>query len=75
MWIPDWEESSSGAVILGSLEWATRTRAQIVGCTMNRPVRTRTRGGVGRAGEIPALTRLDIIHLQFGNAFLSTPFG
>ena len=25
---------------------------------MNRPVRTRMRGGVGRAGEKPALTRL-----------------
>ncbi len=27
---------------------------------MNRPVRTRMRGGVGRAGEKPALTRLDV---------------
>ena len=25
---------------------------------MNRPVRTRMQGGVGRAGEKPALTRL-----------------
>ena len=27
---------------------------------MNRPVRTRMRGGVGRAGEKPALTRLAV---------------
>jgi hypothetical protein len=27
---------------------------------MNRPVRTRTLGGVGRAGETPALTRLEV---------------
>jgi hypothetical protein len=25
----------------------------------NRPVRTRTPGGVGRAGQMPALTRLE----------------
>jgi len=31
---------------------------------MNRPVRTRTRGGVGRAGEIPALTRLGSVFLS-----------
>ena len=29
---------------------------------MNRPVRTRMRGGVGRAGEKPALTRLYARH-------------
>ena len=31
---------------------------------MNRPVRTRMRGGVGRAGEKPALTRLQICFVK-----------
>ena len=42
---------------------------------MNRPVRTRTPGGVGRAGEKPALTRLALFEVLKRFAICIFPSG
>ena len=50
---------------------------QVLSSSLNRPVRTRMPGAVGRAGERPALTRFRLILIVYHNLGnnISTEFG